>query len=147
MDQPVNPMPYPHQNIIPYIMTENVSRLIEFTKAAFGAELKYKLDRHDGAIMHAEVKIGSNVIMMGEPTPQFGPMPASLYLYVPDCDKTYAAALQAGGISMAEVKTMHHAGERYGCVKDLAGNIWWIATHVEDMSLEESKRRIKESSD
>jgi uncharacterized glyoxalase superfamily protein PhnB len=144
MEQQVNPIPYPNQNIIPYIMVDNVAGLIGFIQRAFNGELKYKLDRNDGTIMHAEVNIGNNFIMMGEPTEQFGPMPVSIYLYVTDCDKVYGAALQAGGVSMMEVKTMHHAGERYGCIKDFAGNIWWIATHIEDMTLDESKRRIKE---
>lgn len=141
---PVNPVPYAQQNIIPYIMVDDVLRLIDFLEKAFDGRLKYKLDRNDGSVMHAEVGIGPNFIMMGEPTAQFGAMPISIYLYVPDCDAVYAAALKAGAISVSEVKTMHHAGERYGCVKDFAGNIWWIASHVEDMDLGESKRRVKE---
>jgi uncharacterized glyoxalase superfamily protein PhnB len=141
----VNPIPDLNQNIIPYIMVDNVSKLIAFLQSAFGGELTYKLDRADGTVMHAAVKIGNNRVMMGEPTEQFGAMPVSVYLYVTNCDQVYQSALQAGGTSMMEVKTMQHAGERYGCIKDFAGNIWWIATHVEDMSLEESKRRIKET--
>ena len=144
MAKKVNPIPYDNQNIVPYIMVDNVIKLITFLQSAFNAELTYKLDRPDGTVMHAEMKIGKNRIMMGEPTDQFGSMPVSIYMYVTNCDKVYQLALQAGGTSMMEVKTMKHAGERYGCVKDFAGNIWWIATHVEDMTLEESKRRIKE---
>lgn len=125
-------------------MVDDVLRLIGFLEKAFDGRLKYKLDRNDGSVMHAEVSIGPNFIMMGKPAPPFGAMPVSIYLYVPDCDAVYAAAVKAGAISLAEVKTMHHAGERYGCVKDFAGNIWWIASHVEDMDLEESKRRVKE---
>lgn len=144
MAQKVNSIPCDNQNIIPYIMVADVKKLINFLQSAFGAKLDYKLDRNDGTIMHAEVIIGKNKIMMGEPNDQFGAMPVSIYLYVADCDHVYKDALNAGAISMAEVKTMYHAGERYGCVKDFAGNIWWIATHIEDMTLEESQRRIKE---
>jgi PhnB protein len=144
MEHQANPIPYENQHIIPNMMVDNVSKLITFIQSAFNAELIYKLDRNDGSVMHAEVNIGNNRIMMGEPTEQFGTMPVSIYMYVKDCDQVYQSALQAGGTSMMEVKTMHHAGERYGCVKDFAGNIWWIATHVEDMTIEESQRRIKE---
>lgn len=144
MAQEVSPIPYENQQIIPYIIADNIGKLIAFLQSAFDAELMYQLDRNDGTVMHAEVKIGNNRIMMGEPTHTFSAMPVSIYLYVTDCDKVYQSALLAGGTSMMEVKTMVHAGERYGCIKDFAGNIWWIATHVEDMSLEESKRRIKE---
>lgn len=142
MNNEVKSVPYEHQNIVPYIMADNVADLIDFMERAFGGTLKYKLDRPDGSIMHAEVTIGKNFVMMGEPTEQFGAMPAAIYLYVEDCDKVYDNALAAGAVSLAPVKTMHHAGERYGCVRDFTGNIWWIASHVEDMSLEESKRRI-----
>ena len=116
MAQQVNPIPYDNQNIIPYIMVDNVSKLIAFLQSAFHAELTYKLDRNYGTVMHAEVKIGNNRIMMGEPTEQFGAMPVSIYMYVTDCDEVYLSALQAGGTSMMEVKTMPHAGERYGCI-------------------------------
>jgi PhnB protein len=143
MPQEVNPIPYEYQNIIPYIMVEDVASLISFLESAFGAQLTYKLNRNDGSVMHAEVKIGSNRMMMGEPTEQFGAMPVSIYMYVADCDTVYRTAVSAGATSMTEVKTMVHAGERYGCVKDFAGNIWWIASHVEDMTLEESERRVK----
>jgi PhnB protein len=143
MPQEVNPILYENQNIIPYIMVEDVASLISFLESAFGAQLTYKLNRNDGSVMHAEVKIGSNRIMMGEPTEQFGAMPVSIYMYVADCDTVYRTAVSAGATSMTEVKTMVHAGERYGCVKDFAGNIWWIASHVEDMTLEESERRVK----
>lgn len=142
MDNKVKSVPYDHQNIVPYILAENVANLIVFLQHAFGGTLKYKLDRPDGSIMHAEVSIGKNFVMMGEPTEQFGAMPVAIYLYVEDCDKIYNDALSAGAVSVAPVKTMKHAGERYGCVRDPAGNLWWIATHVEDMSLEESERRL-----
>lgn len=144
MSKKVNPVPYDHQNVIPYIMVGDVSMLITFLRSAFEGELVYMLDRKDGTIMHAEVKIGPCRIMMGEPNDQFGAMPVSLYLYVPDCDATYQAALRAGATPVTEVRTMEHAGERYGCVRDFAGNLWWIASHVEDMTLEESQRRIRE---
>jgi PhnB protein len=146
MTQQAKPIPHDNQNIIPYMMVENVGKLIEFLQKTFKGELQYKLDRNDGTVMHAEVLVGINRIMMGEPTEQFGTMPLSIYMYGADCDKVYQDALAAGATSMSEVKTMHHAGERYGCVKDFAGNIWWIATHIEDMALEESQRRVKEMS-
>ena len=35
-------------------------------------------------------------------------------------------------------------GDRYGGVRDAAGNHWWIVTHVEDVSPEELQRRQAE---
>src|SRR5204863_489377 len=86
------------------------------------------------------VKIDS-AVMMGEPMGEMPPMPASIYLYETDCDAVYDRAMQAGGTSYMPPTTMHFSGQRYGGVKDPAGNLWWIATNVEDVSPEESKRR------
>ena len=83
------------------------------------------------------------MLMLGEATAQFGPMPTSIYLYVADSDSVYQKALEIGGISVFPIMTLPN-GERYGGVKDPCGNIWWIATHVEDVSPEEEERRWKE---
>ena len=129
----VKPVPDGYHTITPYLLVDGVARLLNFLAKAFDAvELQRRL-RPDGSIMHAEVRMGDSVVMMGEPMGQFGPMPASLYLYVSDCDSLYHRALQAGGISVMEPTTMPAEGDRYGGVKDPCGNIWWIATHIEDV--------------
>ena len=126
--------------ITPYLFTQNTPRLIQFLSAAFAGELISKMERPDGAIMHAEMRVGDSMLMLGEGTARFPPMPASIYLYVPDCDATWRQALAAGGSSVSSVRNLP-SGERYGGVKDPCGNIWWIATHVEDVPSEEQARR------
>ena len=83
------------------------------------------------------------MIMLADPTSLFGPMPASVYLYVRDSDAVYHSALNAGGVSVFPIMTLP-SGERYGGVKDPCGNIWWVATHVEDVTPDEQERRWKE---
>jgi PhnB protein len=78
--------------------------------------------------------------MLADPTPEFGAMPSSIYLYVPDCDTVYQRALDCGGVSVFPMMTLP-SGERYGGVKDPCGNIWWVATHIEDVPIEEQERR------
>jgi PhnB protein len=107
---------------------------------AFTAEVLSCETRPDGTIMHAEVRIGDSMVMMGEANDDVGRMPMSLYLYVTDCDAVYRRALEVGGTSVCEVMNLP-SGERYGGVKDPCGNIWWIATHVEDVPPEEQARR------
>ncbi len=143
MNQKVSPIREGFSTITPYLILKNVNEFIKFLQTAFDAELKCKFDRNDGSVMHAELKVGNSMIMAGEPNEEFGAMPASIYLYVEDCDSVYAKAIEAGGVSVMEPTDMYHAGERYGGVKDSTGNIWWIATHIEDVSIEEEKRRIK----
>jgi uncharacterized glyoxalase superfamily protein PhnB len=129
--------------ITPYLLANGASRLIEFVCAAFGGEVTGQKERPDGAIMHAELRVGDSMLMLGEASDQFGPMPASIYLYVPDCDTVYHRALSSGGVSVFPLMTLP-SGERYGGVKDPCGNIWWVATHVEDVTPEEEERRWKQ---
>ena len=65
------------------------------------------------------------------------------YLYVEDCDAVYQRAVGAGGASVMEPTDVPFAGERYGGVKDPSGNIWWVATHIEDVSREEQAKRAE----
>ena len=117
--------------------------MIGFLTAAFDARVVSREERLDGSIMHAEIRIGNSMLMLGEANEEFGAMPASIYLSVEDCDTVYQRALDRGGTSVFEIRNLP-SGERYGGVKDPCGNIWWIATHVEDLSPEEQERRWKE---
>ena len=131
------------RTITPYLFAQDAAHLIKFISKAFGGEETYRKERPDGAITHAEMRVGDSMLMLGEATPQFGPMPTSIYLYVTDSDSVYQRALSVGGISVFPIMTLPN-GERYGGVKDPFGNIWWIATHVEDVPPDEEERRWKE---
>jgi uncharacterized glyoxalase superfamily protein PhnB len=136
----VKPIPEGFAALTPYLFAQGASRLIEFISTAFEGELIFQQRRPDGAIMHATMRIGDSMLMLADPTPEFGPMPTSIYLYVADCDPVYQAALNAGGVSVFPLMTLP-SGERYGGIKDPCGNIWWVATHVEDVPPEEQGRR------
>jgi PhnB protein len=129
--------------ITPYLFARGASRLIEFISAAFQGEVIFQQKRPDGAIMHATIRIGDSMLMLADPTSEFGPMLTAIYLYVADCDAVYHSALNSGGVSVFPIMTLP-SGERYGGVKDPCGNIWWIATHVEDVPPDEQERRWKE---
>src|SRR5215831_1322354 len=126
----VKPIPEGFAALTPYLFAQGASRLIEFISAAFEGELIFQQKRPD------------SMLMLADPTPEFGPMPTSIYLYVADCDPVYQAALNAGGVSVFPLMTLP-SGERYGGIKDPCGNIWWVATHVEDVPPEEQGRRWK----
>jgi uncharacterized glyoxalase superfamily protein PhnB len=138
---PVSPIPAGYHTVTPYLVVPGVARIVAFLQEAFGAELAAPLStRPDGGVAHADVKIGDSHVMMGEPGPGFPAMPAMVHLYVPDVDASYQAALRAGAeVVMAPADQFY--GDRSGGVKDAGGNIWWLATHVEDVSDEEIARR------
>ena len=139
----IKPIPEGFHALTPYLFAQGASRLIEFISAAFEGELIFQQMRADGTLMHATMRIGDSMLMLGDPIPEFGPMPTSIYLYVVDCDAVCHAALNAAGVSVFPIMTLP-SGERYGGVKDPCGNIWWVATHVEDVPPEEQKRRWKQ---
>src|SRR5437773_1146344 len=140
---PTKSIPEGFHAITPYLFAQGASRLIEFIVAAFEGELMFEQKRADGAVMHATMRIRDSMLMLADRTPEFGPMPSSIYLYVTDCDRVYQRALDSGGTSVFPIMTLP-SGERYGGVKDPCGNIWWVATHVEDVPPDEQERRWKE---
>lgn len=140
---PARPIREGFRTLTPYLFAVGASRVVEFICAAFSGKVTFRQDRPDGSLMHCEIQVGDSMLMLGDATAEFGPMPASLYLYVTDCDAVYRSALDAGGVSVFPMMTLP-SGERYGGVRDPCGNIWWIATHVEDVSAEEEERRWKE---
>ncbi len=137
------PMPEGYHSLTPMVHLKNVPRLIEFLKAAFGATETMRFTVPDGSIMHAEVRIGDSAYMMGElMDDKMPPSYSALYLYVPDADAVYRAAVEAGAESVME-PTDHFWGDRAAAVKDPVGNTWWIATHVEDVEPDELARRAE----
>ena len=135
-------IPEGYHTATPYLVVPGVAKLIDFLKQAFGAEERGRFAQPDGRIMHAEVKIGDSIIMMGEPTGDIKPMPAMIHLYVPDADATYRSALAAGAKSVREPADQFY-GDRSAGVQDASGNQWWMATHKEEVSPEEMGRRAQ----
>ena len=96
---PVKPIPEGHHTVTPLLSVKGAARLIEFFKKAFGATEIYSFPAPDGAVMHAELKIGDSLVMLGEAMKD-PPTSATYYVYVQDADATYRAALSAGGESL-----------------------------------------------
>jgi len=139
MPKKVRPIPKGYHTITPALNQENATRTIEFCKKAFGAKIRMSLAAPGGKIAHAEIEIGDSVIMLNDPM-QEPAQPASLFLYVTDVDKTVARAEKAGATVLMPPQDMFW-GDRFGRVKDPSGNTWGIATHVEDVTPREMKKR------
>ena len=131
-------------SITPYLIVEDVDELMEFLEEAFDADVLTRRDRPDGTVIQAEVQIGDSRLIIGEPTDELGPVPGAFYLYVADCDETFGRALDAGASIFMEPANTPHTGERCGGITDPAGNLWWIATHLEVVDEEAEYRRIEE---
>ena len=136
----VKPIPDGYHTVTPYLIVAGAAELIEFAKRAFGAKERFRSSGPDGTIMHAEIQIGDSVVMVSDGSPDHPPKPAMLHLYVEDVDAVYRDALAAGGEPLREPEDQFY-GDRSGGVRDAFGNQWWLATHVEDVSPEEMRRR------
>ncbi len=114
----------------PYVVVNEAAELIEFVKQAFGAEERLRTIGGAGGI-HCEVKIGDSLMMIGGGGKWKGtPMPTAIHLYVPNVDEVYERAVQAGGISIARPIEQPY-GDREAGVRDVGGNVWYIATNKE----------------
>jgi PhnB protein len=142
-DMGVQPQPEGYHTVSPYLVVPGAGELIEFLQHTFGGEVKERMEMDDGRVSHAEVRIGDSIVMMGEPTERTETQPAHMYVYVNDTDETYDRALKGGAVSLVEPKDQFY-GDRTAGVKDAFGNVWWLATHVEDVPPEEMQRRMKE---
>jgi PhnB protein len=101
-----------------------------------------------GRIGHAEIKIGDSHVMLADENPQMpfrgpkslGGSPVSLLLYVEDVDRTVDRAVAAGARLLRPVQDQFY-GDRTGGIEDPFGHQWYVATHVEDVSAEEMRKR------
>jgi PhnB protein len=129
----VKPIPEGWHSVTPRLFVYGAAKLVEFLTHAFGATGSF---RPDGP---SEIRIGDSIVMVAEAGLR-ETMPAFLYLYLEDMDAAYRRALEAGAVTLEEPFDTHY-GDRRAMIKDPFGNIWQIATHQEDLSLEEIRRR------
>jgi len=89
----VKPIPDGYNTVIPYLVATDVAKLMEFVKRVFGAVENERMVMPDRTIMHAEIKIGNSVIMIGTAPPGAAQMPCMLYVFTENVDVTYKRAL------------------------------------------------------
>ncbi|MGB7622918.1 MAG: VOC family protein [Terriglobia bacterium] len=148
MASKVRPIPEGFSSVTPHLITKDAPQALEFYKKAFGAIELMRQAGPQGKIMHAEIKIGSSVIMLADEFPEMGALspasvggcPVTFYVYVEDVDALFSRAIAAGAKEKEPVKVEFY-GDRRGGVTDPFGYVWYIATHVEDVSPEELAKR------
>jgi PhnB protein len=136
-------IPSDYGAVTPYIVVKGAAGLIDFMKAAFGAEERGRFPSEDGTLAHAEVTIGGRVIQMFDAKPGWPDTPAFITLYVEDAEAIRDAAVAAGGTEITPLGD-NAWGDRMCRVRDPFGNIWWIQTHRHDVSEAEMMQRLNE---
>jgi uncharacterized glyoxalase superfamily protein PhnB len=146
-------VPEGHHTVTPQLILDNAALAIDWYKKALGAEEVSRFVGPDGKIMHAEIRIGNSLIMLndamgGAKGPKaIGGSPASLWIYVDDCDALFNRAVSAGANvapgPMGQLADQFW-GDRSGTFTDPHGYQWTIATRKEDLTSEETTQRANE---
>ena len=148
----IRPIPDGYHTLNAYISVKNATQALAFYKEALGAKEIYRFAMPDGRIGHAELEIGDSRLMLADEMPEMpdvvvrspatlGGTSFGLQVYVPDVDAAFNRAVAAGGVVKRPVKDQFY-GDRSGTFEDPFGHIWTLATHIEDVSLEEMRARI-----
>ena len=138
---PVSHIPAGYRTLTPGCTLRGAAQAIQLYQQIFGARTRVRMDAPDGTVAHAELEFGDSLLMLGEASEQFPPHGARLMMYVPDVDALFQRAVAAGFTVNAPLQVQFW-GDRTGRVTDPHGNEWYLATHVEDVTEEEMKRRM-----
>lgn len=145
----VKPIPDGYSSVTPYLVLNGAARAIEFYKQAFGATELLRFAMPGGKLGHAEIKIGNAPIMLADEMPEMGyrgpralgGTPVGILLYVEDADAMFNRAVAAGATVVKPVQDQFY-GDRSGTLTDPFGHQWTVATHKEDVPLEEMHQRM-----
>ncbi len=146
----VNPIPPLYGSVTPYLIIEECAQAIEFYKKVFNATEMERMETPDGKIGHTELQFGDSIIMMASEFPELnflGPKSVggscvTIHLYLENVDEVFARAIEHGATEV-EAPVDKFYGDRSASIIDPFGHRWSMATHTEDVSPEEMKKRVQ----
>lgn len=145
-------LPKGYHQVMVYLNIKNAAKAIDFYKNAFGAEEVGRLSMPDGKVAHAEVRLGDTIFMLAEESDAWGNKspetlggsPVNLCIYCEDVDAMFKKAIQLGAkVDRGMEPKDQFYGDRSGTLLDPFGHRWTIATHIEDVSWEEMRKRME----
>jgi PhnB protein len=146
-------IPTGFHTLTPHLIIKDAAKAIDFYKKVFGAEELNRMPTPDGRLMHACLKIGDSILFLCDEFPEHdcgvGASPqtlnnahATIHMFVENVDKAYQRAVDAGAKAIMPPQDMFW-GDRYGRLIDPFGQPWSLATHKEDLTPEEMKKRME----
>ncbi len=155
-DHTTDGRPHGFSSLTPFLVIADAAAALEFYESVLGAEVSgvTQFPGPDGEpiVVHAEVRLRDGRFQIGQPNPDYGLVPPagdgflasySLGLYVTDVDDTLERAVAAGS-TVREPAMTFVSGDRFASVVDPFGTRWSFMTRVEDLSEDESARRVAE---
>ena len=142
--------PHGATSLTPFLAIVDARGAIDFYREIFGARV-VDVTEMGGVVAHAVLDFGHGLLQLGEPMPDYGLVAApdgdqdcySMGLYCPDVDAVVARAEEAGAV-IREAPSTFVSGDRFASIRDPFGVRWSVMTRVEDLSEEESARRVAE---
>lgn len=142
--------PHIATSLTPFLAIRDAGRAIAFYRDVFGARVSDVTEFGD-VVAHAQLDFGLGLLQLGEPSSDYGLVPApegdadcySMGLYVPDVDAVVERAVAAGA-TVREAPSTFVSGDRFASIRDPFGVRWSIMTRVEDLSEQESAARVAE---
>jgi PhnB protein len=150
MSTKVQPIPKGYEGATPYLIIKGAANALDFYKKGFGAAEIMRMPAPGGKVGHAEIKIGSAIIMLADEFPEMnhkspqslGGTPVSIMIYVEDVDTFVKRAIAAGAKVLQAVENKFY-GDRSGTLEDPFGHQWHFSTHVEDVPPDEMPKRAE----
>ncbi len=145
--------PAGHPTLTPYLTVKGADAAVEYYCKTFGGEEVYRMTcPQTHKVLHAEVRIGNSLLYLSEEFPQMGvmapqegvPSPVTVHCYCADVDATFNTAVASGSTGLMPPADMFW-GDRFAKIKDPFGHSWSLATHKEDLTPEETHKRMLEA--
>lgn len=151
MSKKISPIPRGYRTATPCLSVYDVDAAVAFYQAAFGAELLNSHSAADESVsIHATIKIGNSLIALNQEAPEQGllsPLSSGvsagqIHLYVDDIETSWNRAIEAGAVVRTPLFDAYW-GDRSGILADPNGQLWSIASKIENVSKDEINRRSK----
>lgn len=124
------------QTIFPILRYHDARSAIQWLCATFGFVELFSVPESGPSVRHAQLKLGTNVIMLGSVRAEDGMASVqdvsstqALYVYVEDLDAHYERARLAGAEIASSPKDTDFGSREYH-VRDLEGHPWTFGTYL-----------------
>lgn len=143
-------IPHGRTSLTPHIVVDPASAALEFYRDVLGARIADVM-RFGELVAHAELEFARGWLTLSDPIESYALVAPdggdtgtySLALYVADVDDVVRRAEEAGA-TVREPAATFVSGDRFASILDPFGVRWSLLTRVEDLSPEESQRRVAE---
>ena len=127
------------QTVFPILRYDDARGAIRWLCATFGFVELFSVPESGAIVRHAQLKLGTNVIMLGSVRPdermasprELGIATQALYVHVDDLDAHFERARSAGA-EIASSPEDTDFGSREYHVRDLEGHPWTFGTYLPD---------------